>query len=103
MTIVVLAALGRLLVWVTQTSGPTRRFWRLHPFLAELGACDFCVGCWVFSLLAWPLRVNLLAPVYVPVLSEVLTGIAFSFVSHLVSQGWRAKWGLEVLGDDDDS
>jgi hypothetical protein len=101
MTLVVLGVLGRLLVWVLQTSGPTRRFWSLHPFLTELGLCDFCVGCWVFSLLAWPLRVNLLSPIYVPILSEIATGITFSFVSHLVAIGWRAKWGLEVLGDDE--
>ena len=97
MNFVVLATLGRLLVWVVQTSGPTRRFWSLHPFLAELGECDFCVGCWVFSLLAWPLGVNLLAPVYIPGLSEIVTGIAFSFISHLAAAGWRAKWGTEVL------
>lgn len=97
MNFVVLATLGRLLVWVVQTSGPTRRFWSLHPFLTELGECDFCVGCWVFSLLAWPLGVNLVGPVYIPVLSEVVTGIAFSFISHLVAAGWRAKWGTEVL------
>lgn len=97
MNFVVLATLGRLLVWTLQTSGPTRRFWSLHPLLTELGECDFCVGCWVFSLLAWPLGVNLLTPVYIPALSEVVTGITFGFISHLAAIGWRSKWGTEVL------
>jgi hypothetical protein len=94
---VALGVLGGLLVWTLQTSGPTRRIWKLHSFLSELGGCDFCLGCWVFSLLAWPLGVNVVAPIYVPVLSEVVTGITFSFVAHLTKIGWKVRWGVEVM------
>lgn len=97
MTIVSMAVIGRLLVWVIQTSGPSKLIWKLHPILAELGECDFCVGCWVFALLAWLFSINLLEPIYVPVLSEIITGIVFSFVSHLAAMGWKARWGYEVL------
>jgi hypothetical protein len=92
-----LGAVGGLLVWTLQTSGPTRRIWQLHPFLGEFGGCDFCMGCWVYALLAWPLAVNVLTPVYVPVVSEVVTGIVFSFVAHLTKIGWKVRWGVEVL------
>jgi len=97
MTIVTMAVLGRLLVWVLQTSGPTKRLWKLHPLLTELGECDFCMGVWVYVLLAFPFRVNLMSPIYFPFLSEIITGVAFAFVSHLASLGWRQKWGYEVL------
>ena len=97
MTIVSMAVLGRLLVWVLQTSGPTKRVWDLHPFLEELGKCDFCVGCWVYMPLAYVFKVNLTAPLYYPVLSEIVTGIAFAFVAHLAAIGWQQKWGYEVL------
>lgn len=89
--------LGRLLVWTVQTSGPSRRIWALHPLLEELGDCDFCVGCWVFPLLALLLEVNLLAPVYVPAVSEIITGIATAFAVHLARLGWQSKFGVEVL------
>ncbi len=97
MTIVSMAVLGRLLVWVLQTSGPTKRFWDLHPFLQELGECDFCTGCWVYTILAIMLDVNLTAPIYAPIASEVITGVTFAFVAHLATVGWRTKWGYEVL------
>jgi len=97
MTIISMAVLGRLLVWTLQTSGPTKRIWKLHPILADLGECDFCVGCWVYALLAWLFSINLLEPIYVPVLSEIITGIAFSFAGHLMALGWKMRWGTEVL------
>lgn len=97
MKIVTLAVIGRLLIWVLQTSGPTKRIWKLHPFLTELGECDFCVGCWVYAAMAYLFAFNLLDPIYVPVLSEVVTGIVMSFVSHLAALGWKQRWGYEIL------
>jgi len=97
MTIVSMAVLGRLLVWTLQTSGPTKRIWKLLPILEEFGECDFCIGCWVYALLAWLFSINLLEPIYVPVLSEIITGIAFSFAGHLMALGWKMRWGTEVL------
>lgn len=89
--------LGRLLVWTLQTSGPAKRVWALHPFLQELGECDFCLGCWLFPLMAWLFGINLLSPIYVPVVSEIVTGIATSFAVHLARLGWQSKFGVEVL------
>lgn len=89
--------LGRLIVWVAQTSGPTRLIWNLHPFLKELGECDFCLGCWIFPFLAVMFGVNLTAPIYVPFVSEIMTGIATSFAVHLARLGWQTKFGVEVL------
>jgi len=97
MTIVSMAVLGRLLVWTLQTSGPTKRIWKLLPILEEFGECDFCIGCWVYALLAWLFSINLIEPIYVPVLSEIITGIAFSFAGHLMALGWKMRWGTEVL------
>ena len=97
MKIITLAVVGRLLVWVLQTSGPTKKIWKLHPFLTELGECDFCLGCWVFSAMAYIFGFNLLDPIYVPVLSEVVTGILVSLISHLAALGWKQRWGYEIL------
>jgi len=97
MKIIALAVIGRLLIWVLQTSGPTKRIWQLHPYLGELGECDFCLGCWVFTGMAAILGVNFLEPIYVPFVSEVVTGIATSLISHLAAIGWRQRWGYEIL------
>lgn len=89
--------LGRLLIWVAETSGPTKIIWGLHPFLTELGECDFCLGCWIYPPLAALFSVNLTAPIYVPFVSEIITGIAVSFAVHLARLGWQSKFGVEVL------
>jgi len=97
MRLLALVVVGRLVVWLAQTSGPTKRLWSLHPLLTDLGECDLCMGCWVFPMLAWALGVNLLEPVYVPVVSELLTGWLVSFGVHLARLGWRDKFGVTVL------
>lgn len=98
MKILIIIALGRLLIWMLQTSGPTRWIWNA-PFEAvrELGECDFCLGCWVYFGLALLFKVNLLDPHYWPWLSEFLTGIIMSFGVHLAALGWHAKWGYDVI------
>ncbi len=100
MRLLTLVAVGRLVVWLLQTSGPTKRIWRLHPLLEELADCDLCMGCWVFPLGAWLLSVNLLDPVYVAVVSEILTGWLVAFGVHLARLGWQSKFGVTVLRGD---
>lgn len=88
---------GRLVVWLAQTNGLTKRLWSLHPILTELGECDLCLGCWLLPLVVWLMGVNLLAPIYVPVVSEVLSGWLLSFAIHLGRLGWQSKFGVTVL------
>lgn len=99
MNLLAALAVGRLVVWLAQTNGLTRRFWSLRPILAELGECDLCIGCWILPFVAWLFSVNLLAPVYVPVLSEVLTGWMMAFALHIGRLGWESKFGtIELRG-----
>jgi len=97
MNLIAYAVVGRLLIWLWQTSGPTTRIWKLHPFLTEQAECDFCTGCWVYFALAFLFGQNWLAPIYVPVLSEFVTGVVASFIAHLASAGWQMKWGVVEL------
>lgn len=97
MNLVVALVLTRLVIHLAQVSGPTRWFFRLHPFLAELGECDFCLGCWLAPLVVWLMGVNLLAPIYVPVASEIASGWLIAFGLHIGRIGWQAKFGTTVL------
>jgi hypothetical protein len=99
MNLIVFAAIGRLLVWTIQTSGPTQRIkkWLNKEFIDELFECDFCLGFWVFTALAFLFEINILEPLYFPVFSEIITGQVASFVVHLARVGWTTKWGYEVL------
>lgn len=85
---------GRLLIWAIQTNGLTRSIFSLHAKLTELVECDFCLGFWVYAGLAWALGINLLDPLYIPGLSEVLSGLAASFAVHLARVGWHDKFSI---------
>lgn len=99
MSFIAVVVLGRLLIWTLQTNSLTKSLFSFSPKLEELRDCSFCLGFWIFTLLAWGLDVNLLQPVYIPVVSEVLTGLLVSFGVHLAELGWTVKFGVENLGE----
>lgn len=68
----------------------------------ELWTCSLCLGCWVYTLLAAVFRVYVFSEIleYVPVLSEVLTGMVLSFLMWLISNGWDARFKIYHLEDD---
>jgi len=97
--IIVIAVVGRLLIWLLQTSGLTKRLWQRHSILTELGECDLCLGTWTYTALAWAAHVNLFSPFYAAGISEVATGCALAFVTHLLRIGWTTRFGtLELDG-----
>jgi hypothetical protein len=64
-------------------------------FLGELVSCDLCLGVWVYWFFALIFGVNLFYELgYIPILSELLTGAATSFVVHVFSIGWMDKFGV---------
>jgi len=88
---------GRLLIYLLQKNGLLKKFWNINEITQELGTCDLCLGVWVYAALAWILSINLMAPVYYPVISEVLTGALASFAMHLARIGWQSQYGTIEL------
>lgn len=89
-------ASGRLLTWLLQTNGLTRRLWRTHPLLTELSGCDLCLGFWMYLALAL-----LLGPGDVFGLwrrgERVVLAAGSTFLAHLVRLGWQSKFGVTVI------
>lgn len=93
------AALGRLIIFVIQ-SFPMPKKIKEHPFFGKLYACDFCLGVWVFSFMAFFVKIDLLTEFgffYVPFVSEVVTGMFTSLFVHLVRLGWHTKFDVVVI------
>lgn len=89
-------AAGRLLTWLLQTNGLTRKLWQLHPLLEELGECDLCLGFWVFLALSflWQREIFGLWPKTAEMV--ILAAIA-TFAAHLLRLGWQSKFGVTVI------
>jgi len=96
--IVAYALIGRLTIYLLQKfpkhSLPfIGKLFREGKFLDELFSCDMCLGVWIYTGLAFIMNMNMVGEYfYIPILSEFLTGAIMSFVMHLISIGWDAKF-----------
>jgi hypothetical protein len=101
--IVAYALIGKLTIFLLQgfpkNSLPfIGRFFREGRLLDELFSCDLCLGFWVYSGLAFIMNMNMVAEYfYIPVLSEFVTGAIMSFIMHLISAGWEARYSNIII------
>lgn len=94
---IVYVAIGKLAIFFGQKFPyfANSRF----EFIRRLFECDLCLGFWVYFLLSTFLQVRLFEDVYlyVPLVSEIITGCVTSFGMHLVSIGWREKFSTVII------
>jgi len=67
-------------------------------FIEKLVSCDLCLGVWVYFFLALLLRENMFyfTPVgsWLILFEYAITGIVTSFLVHVFSIGWNAKFTI---------
>jgi len=67
-------------------------FWPAeHDLVEEFRECGFCIGCWVFPILCFYGKIDVLG-LSGPI-GYILTGFFSSFVVHLMSGGWKYHFG----------
>jgi hypothetical protein len=94
---------GRLVIYALQKFPFQKiylvgRLFREGGFLEQLFDCDFCLGFWVYTGLAFIFEINFLQEYfYVFILSEALTGVIASFLMHLITIGWKDKFSIIVV------
>ena len=89
--VVIFALVGKLLIFLLQKFPKQSlpiigKLFRDGSLLDNLFSCDLCLGVWVFWGLAFIIDVNVIGDlfVYVPILSEFITGAVVSFIMHLI-------------------
>ena len=91
------AAVGKLLIWTVQTSGPFRPIWSFlearWPKIEEMHECGWCVGCWVYTALAYLLQVSMLGDLTYSLIGCIITGIVTSFLMQALSFGLQNWFG----------
>lgn len=92
-------AAGKLAIFFFQSFPlPTRL--EENPFIGKLHRCGLCFGVYAFTFLAWFLKIDALSDLgfwYVPIVSEIITGMISSFVVHLFSLGWNAQFNQAII------
>lgn len=93
--------IGKLIIFSLQKFPFSKIFpglFREGRFLEQLFSCDFCLGFWVYTGLAFLFEMNFLYEYFDTVfIREVLTGVTASFVMHLLSIGWNDKFGTILV------
>jgi len=101
LTLAVVTIIGRTFIFTIQKFPLVRDLSSesvIGRYLRELFGCDFCLGVWVYFFLSAVFHVALFSSViYCPVISELATGTIISLVMHLISIGWREKFGSIVI------
>jgi hypothetical protein len=99
-------ALGKICIYTLQIFPPTFLLadkadsFLSCSFFGKLVRCEFCLGVWVYAF--WVACLGMYPPeFYIPVISEFVFGAIASFIMHLISLGWNAKFGVIQLGGDD--
>lgn len=91
--------LGKIIIYIwMQFHLP--KFLQKSDWFRKLHECDLCSGVWVYTLLSGFLGVDLLSVTlftYTPVISEVVTGIVVSWLVHIFTLGWKAKYEIVVI------
>jgi hypothetical protein len=68
-------------------------------FLSDLHECDLCSGVWIYCILSL-FGVDIIQNTLgynVPLLGNLVTGAITSFVVHIFSLGWKAKFEVVVI------
>lgn len=92
--------IGTLIIWTIQQFPLTHYLSSKWVLLEKLFNCRFCLGVWVFWILAILFDMNLLdGTFYVPIFSHLVTGVCMSFIMYLIGMGWNARFQILVIGD----
>lgn len=87
---------SRLAVFLVQGLPPVREM-KEPKYFAELFHCDLCLGVYAnfFFLAFFQAQITTeLTGIYVPLLSEFVTAMFFSFITHLIMLGAKLRWGV---------
>jgi len=108
------AVIGRLLIYFIQKfilDNIQEKYIIQDSFLVKLISCDLCFGFWVYTGLALVFNIHHLFTevamkpndvilnvldgyVYIPIISEIFTGMVFSFMMHIFRLGWNSKFQI---------
>lgn len=91
--------IGKLVIYIfMQFHLP--KFLKKSDWFVKLHDCDLCSGVWVYSVLSFFMGVDLLEVTgfgYIPLVGAVVTGIVVSWLVHIFTLGWKAKYEVVVI------
>ena len=92
----VYALIGKLIIYFGMKFPPLRD--SKISFVKQLFSCDECLGGWVYMGLSFVMGEVLFRDLfYIPIVSEVGTGLLTALLMHLLTLGWKSKFEIIVV------
>ena len=91
--------LGKIIIHVWMQFHLPKALKKIEWF-EKLHTCDLCSGVWVFSILSFFMEVDLLETTgfgYIPIVGAIVTGIVVSWLVHIFTLGWKAKYEVIII------
>jgi len=91
--------IGRIVIEVWQRF-QLPKFVEKYKWFVKLHECSLCSGVWIFTILSLFLGVDLLSTLvftYIPVVSEVVTGIVISWAVWIFTLGWKSAYEVVIV------
>lgn len=76
------------------------KFVKKSVWWMRLHDCDMCSGVWIYSILSFFTEIDLLEVAgmgYIPLVGAIITGIVISWLVHIFTLGWKAKYEVIVI------
>lgn len=97
---IILILVGKIILYLIQQF-PLPEPLTKYKTIVKLHECDLCGGVHVYALMSFVMSLYLLTAVgidlYIPVVSEYITGGIISFLVHIFSLGWKEKFSNIVV------
>ncbi len=90
-------AIGKLLIWIFQKLGRDNEI--KIKFISKLLSCSLCAGFWVYSFTSWITKSYAFQDwiMYIPVFSEIVTGVFSSYIVYVFENGWKSLYEVLVI------
>lgn len=91
--------IGKILIYIWQQF-PLPEFAGKWEKINKLHTCSLCSGVWIFTLLSF-FGINIFQlfgiKVYIPIMTEIITGSVSSFIVFIFSQGWKYTFEAVII------
>jgi len=101
---ILFAVLGRLLIFLWMKLVLPERLEKIN-FISTLHECSLCSGVWLYTALAFFMKVDVLTSWFgfqhIEIISQIITGAVTSFLVWIFVNGWNESFNTMIVIDDD--
>jgi len=96
---ILLLLIGKVIIHIAQKF-ELPKFIKKIDWFVKLHSCDLCLGVYCYAFLSLFFEMDLLSVLgfgYIPFVSQAITGILVSWLVHIFTLGWKAKYEIVVI------